>query len=111
MNERAKQWNQFISEICMRNCASLNERQRDAVICFRYDAEMQNGGHSAYFDSDPIAAPEETESAIRRIGGDAIADNFRKAAKTDNAYYDFDPSLLTILMQYVDRHSDQILNQ
>ena len=111
MNERAKQWNRFISEICMRDCDSLNERQRDAVICFRYDAEMQNGGHSAYFDSDPIAAPEETESAIRRIGGDAIADNFRKAAKTDNAYYDFDPSLLTILMQYVDRHSDQILNQ
>ena len=120
MNERAKQWNRFVSEICMRDCASLNERQRDAVICFWYDAEMQNGGHSAYYDSDPIAAPEETESAIRRIGGDAITDNFRKTAETgasddwqetDNAYDNFNPSLLTILMQYVDRHSDQILNQ
>lgn len=120
MNERAKQWNRFITEICMRDCASLNERQRDAVICFWYDAEMQNGGHSAYFESERCAAPAETESAIRRIGGDAIADNFRKAAEagasddwqeTDNAYYAFLPSLCDLLMDDVALHADEILNQ
>lgn len=120
MDERAKQWNRFITEICMRDRASLNERQRDAVICFWYDAEMQNGGHSAYFDSDPIAAPEEAESAIRRIGGDAIADNFRKAAETgasgdweetDSAYFAFLPSLSDLLMDHVALHADEILNR
>ena len=120
MNERAIQWNRFISEICMRDYASLNEWQRNAVICFWYDTEMQNGGHSAYFDSDPIAAPEETESAIRRIGGDAIADNFRKAMEagasddreeTDSAYYTFRPSLSDLLMDHVALHADDILNR
>jgi hypothetical protein len=120
MNERAKQWNRFITEICMRDCASLNERQREAVICFWYDTEMQNGGHSAYFESEQCAVPAETEAAIRRIGGDAIADNFRKAVEagasddreeTDSAYYAFRPSLSDLLMDHVALHADKILTR
>ena len=118
MDERAQRWNRFVSDICMRDAAALSNLQRQAVICFWYDAEMQNGGHCVYFDSDH-PAPEETEAALRLIGTEEIADNFRKAVtegenddwlQTDNAYYAFLPSLIDCLAAFIEAHKDTILN-
>ena len=120
MDERAQRWNRFISDICMRDAAALSDLQRQAFICFWYDAEIQNGGHCAYFDSERYASPAETEAALRLIGGDAIADNFRKSAETgassdweetDSAYFAFLPSLSDLLTDHVALHADEILNR
>lgn len=119
MDERAQRWNRFVSDICMRDAAALSDLQRQAVICFWYDAEMQNGGHCAYFDSECHASSEETEAALRLIGTEEIADNFRKAVtegskedwmQTDNVYYAFSPSLIDCLAAFVETHKDTILN-
>lgn len=119
MDERAQRWNRFISDICMRDAAALSDLQRQAVICFWYDAEIQNGGHCAYFDSECYASPAETEAALRLIGTEEIADNFRKAVtegskdewiQTDNDYYAFSPSLFDCLTAFVETHKDTILN-
>lgn len=119
MDERAKRWNQFVDDVCMRNPDTLSDLQRKAVICFWYDAEMQNGGHCQYFDSSVHASSEETEAALRLIGTEEIADNFRKAVtegaeddwtQTDRAYYAFSPELSDYLADFVEANKDSILN-
>ncbi len=119
MNERSQRWNRFVSDICLRNASMLSDLQRQAVICFWYDAELQNGGHCAYFDSEQCASPAETEAALRLIGTEEIADNFRKAVtkgskddwmQADNAYYAFSPSLFDRLTAFVEAHKETILN-
>lgn len=120
MDERAKRWNQFVSDVCMRKTDALSDLQRQAFICFWYDAEMQNGGHCQYFDSSVHVSPKETEAALRLIGTEEIADNFRKAVtegaeddwiRTDSAYYAFSPSLIDCLAEFVEANKDSILNE
>ena len=36
---------------------TLSPIQKKAVLCFWYDAEMQNGGHSGYLDCYPETNP------------------------------------------------------
>ena len=38
MMEQAEYWNRFIDEICYKELSDLTAIQRDAVICFWYDA-------------------------------------------------------------------------
>lgn len=44
MTEKDTLWNRFIEEICDRDAETLSPIQKKAVLCFWYDAEMQNGG-------------------------------------------------------------------
>ena len=71
---------------------------------------MQNGGHSGYRDCYPETTPDELEDAILTVGNKEIADNYRRAItdgeeddceETDNAYYDFEPSLCDCLEEFV----------
>ena len=43
LSERDERWNRFISEVCYRDVTTLSEIQKKAVLCFWYDAEMNNG--------------------------------------------------------------------
>ena len=74
MSEKDTLWNRFIEEICDRDAETLSPIQKKAVLCFWYDAEMQNGGHSGYLDCYP---------------------------ETNNAYYDFEPSLCDCLEEFI----------
>ncbi len=120
LSEKDKRWNRFIDEVTGRD--ELSEIQRAAVLCFWYDAEMQSGGHSGYFDCYPETVPGELISAINLIGYKEIADNFQKALEekerddgdedgyetVDNAYYDFEPSLGELLMEFVENNKEEI---
>ncbi len=120
LSEKDKRWNRFIDEVTRKD--KLSEIQRAAVLCFWYDAEMQSGGHSGYFDCYPETVPEELISAINLIGYKEIADNFQKALEekerddgdedgyetVDNAYYDFEPSLGELLMEFVEDNKEEI---
>ena len=119
MTEKDLRWNRFIVEVCHRDIETLSELQKKAVLCFWYDAEMNSGGHSGYFDCYPDAVPEELVDAIISIGYKAIADNYQKALRdgesdgwveTDRIYYDFSPSLCDCLQEYVERNKDVIFN-
>lgn len=119
LTEKNKRWNKFIDEICTRDLDKLSELQKAAVLCFWYDAEMQSGGHSGYFDCYPQTVPKELIDAINLIGYKEISDNYQKAVggqaqddgyeTVDNAYYGFEPSLCGCLMEFVEKNKDEIL--
>lgn len=110
MTEKDTLWNSFIEEICDRDAETLSLIQKKAVLCFWYDAEMQNGGHSGYRDCYLETNPDELADALSTVANKDIADNYRQAItigeeddfeETDNAYYDFEPSLCDCLEEFV----------
>lgn len=121
--EKDKRWNIFIDEVCSMELDELSGIQRAAVLCFLYDAEMQSGGHSGFFDCYPEIEPEELIAAINLIGYKEISDNYKSALDeqahddgdedgyntVDNAYYGFEPSLCDCLMTFVEKNKDEIL--
>ncbi len=117
MNEKDLRWNEFVADICDRDLESLSEIQRKAVLCFWYDAEMNSGGYSGYKDCYPDTNTEDLEDAILTVSYKEIADNYRKAVEegenddwieTDDAYYEFSPSLFECLREYVENNKDAI---
>ena len=79
---------------------------------------MNSGGHSGYFDCYPDTDPQALYDAILFIGYKEIADNYKKALTkeeeendwidTDDAYYEFSPSLYECLSEFVENHKDVI---
>lgn len=121
MTEEDIRWNAFIYDICSRERSALTNIQKDAVLCFRYDAEVNSGGHSGYFDCCPDTVPEELVAALTRIAHKGLADNYLRALEeigdedngfedTDDAFYSFEPSLTDYLMKFVEEHKDEIFD-
>lgn len=117
-NAKFDAWDIFIQHICFKEIESLSEMQKNAVLCYWYDAEMNSGGHRGYFDVYPETNPNELAKAIRVIANDEIAENYLKAIKdgedddfkkTDMVYYKFSPSLSDYLQKYVEENKDLIL--
>lgn len=117
LSEKDKRWNKFIETICFQPLDTLSSIQKNAVLCFWYDAEMNSGGHSGYFDCYPDTIPQELIEAINVVGYKAISDNYIKAlyegeeddwAETDMTYYKFEPSLDKCLMEYVEANKEAI---
>ncbi len=115
--EESRRWNRFIDEICSRDLSALSDVQRKAVLCFYYDGFVNNGGHLCYMDACPDIAPAELAEALLTVSNQEIADNYLKAVsegekddwqETDNAFYDFSPSLIDHLMAYVEHNKDVI---
>lgn len=120
MSEKDLRWNRFIYEICSQDITELSEVQKNAVLCFWYDTEMNSGGHSGYFDCYPQTDPAELTAAIISVGYKEIADNYQKAIsegenddweETDNVYYEFSPSLFDCLEEYVEKNKDIIFDK
>ena len=117
MTERDARWNRFITDICPRSLDALSAVQKRAVLCFRYDAQMNSGGFSAYLASYPDADPQTLADALRAVGNEALAANFEQAAAngardcwlaTDRAFYAFSPSLCDCIRAYVEAHRTEI---
>ena len=79
MTDEAIRWNTFIEDICSRDRSVLTEIQKEAVLCFWYDAEMNSAGHCGYFDCYPDTVPEELVSALTKVADKSFADNYLKA--------------------------------
>ena len=119
LSEKDKRWNKFIETICFQPLDTLSPIQKNAVLCFWYDAEMNSGGHSGYFDCYPDTEPQELIEAINIVAYEAISDNYIKAlnegekdgwVETDMAYYKFTPSLDKCLMEYVEANKEEIFD-
>ncbi len=122
LTEKGERWNRFIYEVCDKELDELSGIQKAAVLCFRFDSEMQNGGYSGFFDWCPEIKPKELIAAIKLIGNKEIAKNFKMALAehirddgeedgyetVDNAYYDLEPSLSDLLMKFVEDHKEEI---
>jgi len=112
-------WNKFIEDVCFLELSTLNEIQKNAVLCFWYDCEVNNGGHCAYFSTYPHSKfhSEDLFEALKIVGNNKIANNFMEALqngiddeyeKVDNSYYQFDPSLMDYLEKYVLKNEKEI---
>ncbi len=119
MTEKDIRWNNFIEDICYRKVEELSQIQKDAFLCFWYDAEMNSGGHSGYFDCYPETIPEELVSALITVAKKEFADNYLKAIEcgeddgyieTDNCFFAFEPTLTDYLMAYVEEYRDAIFD-
>ena len=119
LSEKDERWNRFISDVCMRDVSSLSDIQKKAVLCFWYDAEMNNGGFCGYLDVYPETNLKELEGALREIANDEIADNLCKAinegeadgwVETDMAFYGFESSLISLLEEYVEANKEVIFD-
>lgn len=117
--ETALRLNRFIDEVCMGDGNDLTPAQRNAFLCFWYDAEVNNGGHGLYFDCHPEVSPDELADALRAVAPPAIAENFLSAvsggdqddyAEADHTYFDFSPSLIDCLQAYVEQRRAEIFN-
>lgn len=100
-----------------KNVEKLSKIQRCAILCFWYDVEMGNGGHSCYFDCYSNVPNDELEKALLEVSSKKIANNFMDAVKndkkddyekSDNRYYEFSPSLDEYLDEYIFANKDEI---
>jgi len=122
LSEKNKGWNKFINDICQQttcyeDALKLNNIQRIAVLCFWYDAEMNSGGHSGYFDVYPDVDLNDLYNSLIAIGAKNTAENLQKAIKSgeedeyekmDMAFYKLNPSLGDILEDYVEKNKDNL---
>lgn len=110
-------WNRFIFETCSRKNITLSPIQKNTVISFRYDAEMNSGGHSGYFDMYPEICKDVLIHSLNSIGAHTYAKNYIKAVhngkeddytKTDHVFFNINPCLTDIIEKYVLIHADEI---
>ena len=114
----AEKWNRFIYEVCMQELSSLSDIQKAAAICFWYDAEMNSGGHSGFFDCHSEINKDDVIYSLQFIGADAFIENFLEAVSigiddgyvtTDDIFYKLEPSLSDIVEKYVIEHANEIM--
>ena len=117
LSEKDKRWNLFVDEVCEKEINDFNGIKKDAAICFWYDNEMNNGGDSSFFDWWPEIDKDEVYNTLMKISNKKIADNYMNAVKngekdnyekTDDKFYEFDPSLSDYLMKFVEDNKDKL---
>ena len=110
-------WNSFISLIVMHEFNDLTDSQKDSALAFYYDSEVNNGGHSAYFDSYPDIPPQTVADALKKIGAEYFSGIFFNAymygenddyVTVDDLFGNHTPNLTTILREYVFAHAREI---
>lgn len=114
---KIQRWNRFVGEIANKNLDELNETQKIAVICNRYDSEVNNGGHGVYFDSNEDIDNDELLEALKIVANSKIAKNFEKAMQlseeddteeVDEVFFSFKPSLSDYIEKYVEKNKKEI---
>ena len=105
-----KLWNKFIEQICNQDLDKLNEEQKNAVLCFYYDREMNIGGHVCYFDQYDKIPKKDLLKAFEEVSNQKFVSILKEAIevgkednyeKTDNSYLRQSPCLTEYLEQYV----------
>jgi len=118
-------WNRFIDEVYSTflddQNKSFSDEQKNAIIAFAYDAEVNSGGHLTFFDCfGDVFSNDEVEKALQNVGGEKFAANFMSAAAhihytddcgympiddrdpvEDDLYYGMNPSLPVLLQTYI----------
>ena len=82
-----KLWNKFIEQICNQDLDKLNEEQKNAVLCFYYDREMNIGGHVCYFDQYEKIPKKDLLKALEEVSNQKFVSILKEAievGKEDN---------------------------
>ena len=115
-----KLWNKFIEQICNQDLDKLNEEQKNAVLCFYYDREMNIGGHVCYFDQYEKIPKKDLLKALEEVSNQKFVSILKEAIevgkednyeKTDNSYLRQSPCLTEYLEQYVISNKEKIFEE
>lgn len=119
-SDDSKVWNKFIEQICPKKLSSLTDVQKNAVLCFYYDREMNIGGHVCYFDNYSKVKNEDLKEALRIVANKRFVENFEEAIehgkednyeKTDSMYKKLSPCLTEYIEEYVLKNKKTILKE
>ena len=125
-------WDRFIAEIYESfledKTKTFSAIQKNAIIAFAYDTEVNSGGHITFFDSfGDVFSIDEVAEALRATGGEKFAAIFLSAAAhihdteeygympdnpsdsdpiEDDDYYEMTPTLPELLEQYIFDHKE-----
>lgn len=108
-------WTKFVDLYVGHSADNFSGIERKAVIVFQYDAEVNNGGHSAFFDYWPDIDCNELAEALKEIATDRFAEILCDALengeedeyiKVDNDFC-IEPSLTRYLYDYVLKNVDK----
>ena len=72
-------WNAFV-DIAMSDYSKLSKKQRPAHLVFRYESEVQNGGHLQYFENFGTRRIKDTVAALELLGAPCHAKVLARAA-------------------------------
>jgi hypothetical protein len=72
-------WNAFVELLAMSEYGDLMPAQRPARLVFRYESEVQNGGHLQYFENVGPERGEETIRSLDALGASAQARTLEQA--------------------------------
>lgn len=115
-----KLWNKFIEQICTQDLDKLNEEQKNAVLCFYYDREMNIGGHVCYFDQYEKIPKKDLLKALEEVSNQKFVSILKEAIevgkednyeKTDNSYLRQSPCLTEYLEQYVISNKEKMFEE
>lgn len=115
-----KLWKKFIEQICTQDLDKLNEEQKNAVLCFYYDREMNIGGHVCYFDQYEKIAKKDLLKALEEVSNQKFVSILKEAIevgkednyeKTDNSYLRQSPCLTEYLEQYVISNKEKMFEE
>ena len=114
------EWNKFIEQICTKRLSELNNIQKNAVLCFYYDRELNIGGHVCFFDNYPKIKHSDMKEALRIVANKKYVENFEEAIehgkednyeKTDAMYNKLSPCLTEYIEEYVLKNKNTILKE
>jgi len=105
-------WNKFgeFSLNILEKNYILNQIQKNAVLCYWYQTEMNSAGHSGYFDVFKDVNKDDLITSMKAIGSKKCAENFLEAIekgleddyiKTDMFFYEKNLEFGHLLEEYV----------
>jgi hypothetical protein len=72
-------WNEFVKLIARSGFEELDPSQHFAYLAFRYDSDVQNGGHLQYFENQPDELVNATIRALVELGASSHAQLLKRA--------------------------------
>jgi len=124
-------WNAYVDILATEKYEILSPIQRPAFLVFRYESEVQNGGHFQFFANQGTEYVVETVDALRQLGAICQMDILREAnelfvskprqeietidefcknalegefSSLDTRFYACSPSLQECLESYLNKH-------
>jgi len=123
-------WNAFVDLLVSAEYEKLSRVQRPAWLAFRYDVEVQNGGHRQFFANRGTGSVGQTIEALNRLGATGQSAVLLKAATQfeaearepeqgseldekldalDHDYHRCRPEISELLQSYLEDHLDDFI--
>ena len=117
-------WNKFIDSLMVNTGKNISKLelthiQKVATLCFWYDAEMNSGGHSEWFDCYSDVKSQDLIKAIDEIGAKKCSENLIKAIKigedddymeTDSIFYELEEDFNKKIEQFVYKNINEFFD-